>query len=76
MVERGVTVKHLNDEPMDGRGRCQKTLAPTMTGLTADFVNRLLIEMTCEVLPKLSDRGNNPLMHPRASYPMVCVTAP
>jgi hypothetical protein len=25
VFERGVTVKHLNDEPMDGRDRCQET---------------------------------------------------
>jgi hypothetical protein len=47
-----------------------------VTGLPATVMDSLLVEMACEVLSQLTDRGNNPLMHPRANFPMVCLTAP
>ena len=65
MFQGRVTVKHLNDEPVDDHDRCQKTIAPTVTSLSAGIVDGFLVEVTCEVLPKLTNRGNNPLMHPR-----------
>src|SRR5271165_5373492 len=75
VLESRVTVEHLNDEPVDDRGRRQKTITPAMTSLTTGVVNSFFVEMAREVLSKLTKRGNNPLMHPRASCPMVCVTA-
>lgn len=76
MLESRVAVQHLNDKPVDDHGGCQKTIAPAMTSLTASAVNSLLVEMAGKVLSKSVNCGNNPLMHRRASGPMVCVTAP
>src|SRR5271157_1326041 len=76
VLDSRIAVQHLNDEPVDDRRWCQKTISPPITGLPANVVNSLLVEVACKVLSKRTNRGNNPLMHPRASYPMVCVTAP
>jgi hypothetical protein len=76
VLKSRISVENLNDEPVDDRGRCQKTIAPAMTRPPTRVVNRVHVEMARDVLSKLTNCGNNPLMHPRASCPMVCEIAP
>ena len=61
MLDSRIAVQHLNDEPVDDRRWCQKTISPPMTGLPANVVNSLLVEVACKVLSKMTNRGNNPL---------------
>lgn len=52
VLESRITVKHLNDEPVDDRGGRQNTITPAVTGLATRIVNGFVVEMAREVLSK------------------------
>ncbi len=76
MVQRGVAVEDLDEEPVDDGAGGQEAVAPDVTELVADLMNCGWIEMVGQVLPEPVECVINTAMHPGASCLMGRVTTP
>jgi hypothetical protein len=67
VVQGGVAVEDLDDEPAEDGDGGQEAVAPAVPGVAAGVVDGGLVEAGGEILPERSQGGENPVLHRGAS---------
>ena len=76
MLESGIAIKDLEQEPVEGRKGTEDPGTPTVPDLPTDPLDGRAPQKVAEVLPNPPQCGINSSMHPRVSLPMGRVTTP